>query len=190
MTAGATWAYPREAMARASLLLLLLAAACSAPRALDEAPMDLSPDEATAVRGRVEEAIGQGDYVPAWNQAVDVGADRATFERIALGALEGRDAAAEDMLRALREKWGGLTPEGRRRVEALSAEALRGGTVQRAVQIEILAADDPPRYSGAWRIYREVPENRAPAVLEAIREAREEHAERLAEDAAEAGDGG
>jgi hypothetical protein len=177
-------------MARVVPPLLLLLAACSSPRALDEAPMDLSPEEGAAVMERVEQGIEQGSFVSAWNQAVDVGAGRETFERIALAALEERDAAAEEMLRAVRDKWGGLTPEGRQRVDRLSAEALRDGTVQRAVQIEILAADDAPAFSGAWRLYREVPQNRAPSVLEAIRDARKEHAEREAEKAAGPGDGG
>jgi hypothetical protein len=174
---------------RSTLLLVLAAlAACAGPTALDTEPMTLSPSEAAAVRVRVEEARRAGDFGAAWNQAVELGGERTELETIALDALEANHPSAGDMLKALVGKYERLTPAGRERVTAMSADAVRRGRVRRAVDIEIQAAEDAPTYSGAWRLYREVPPNRAEAVLSAIRDARESHAREEKE--RERGEGG
>ncbi|MHC5011680.1 MAG: hypothetical protein ACYTG6_12160 [Planctomycetota bacterium] len=150
----------------------LLVASCSSPKGLDETPMSLSPDEAALVEEQVARAREAEEWTAAWNQAVDAGTDRSGLEAIALDALEADDGAAEDMLDALRRKWGGLTPAGRERVTALSRRAMGKKDYERAASIEVFAAEDAPAYAAAWRIYRETPPGDAEAVLEVIRSAR------------------
>jgi hypothetical protein len=155
------------------LLVACAVAGCTSPRGLDEAPMKLSPDEALAVRAQVDKARRAGAYTAAWNQAVDAGAGRERLETIAVEALAADDGDAKEMLHALRDKWGPLSPAARARVTSLSREAAGRGDWKLAVGIELVAADDPPAYAAAWRVYQDAPPQEASDLLARIREARE-----------------
>ncbi len=153
-------------------VLCLVLGACSSIRSLDEDPLPLSASEKAHVGTQVDKALEKRRWETAWNQAVDAGADRGRLETIALGALQDDDGAAEDMLEALVGKWGGLTPTARGRVQALVKAALVEDDWGRAVEIEILAAEDAPTYQAAWDLYSGAPPRRAESLLEAITGAR------------------
>jgi len=144
-------------------------------KGLDERPRALAPDERARVAAKIDSAVGEEEWVAAWNQAVDLGADRARFESIAVGALEDRaDGDAEKMFGMLREKWGPLSAAARGRVDALVAAAREDGDWGRMAKIQILTADDPPKYAAAWAVYEETPPSEAQDVLDLIVEARGE----------------
>lgn len=167
---------------RHTILLLLAAvgAGCSGISALDTAPdgsSGLSQGEQAAVRSQVSRAVDAGRWKIAWNQEVEAGADRAALERIALGALRDDSRHAEDMLKALRERWGALSAEGRARVNGWVVEAKAEGRWRRALGLELLSADDPPAFTRAWALYQGAPVELAPELLDDIKGAREDYAE-------------
>lgn len=108
----------------------------------------------------------------AWNQEIEAGADRAQLQEIALAALADRSRHAGDMLAALHQRFGALPAAGRARVDGLVREAKSEGHWSRALDIELLSADDAPAFSQAWALYQDAPVERAPDLLEAIQEAR------------------
>jgi hypothetical protein len=154
--------------------VVMLLAACATVRGLDEPALDLSGEEKARVERQVRIAIDEKRWSSAWNQAVDAGASRERLEGIAMGALEAEDGVVEDMLEALFAKWGGLTPAGRARVDALLEEVLTAKWVdwERAAEIAIQTAEDAPAYARAWEIYEAAPPDGAQSILEAIGEAR------------------
>ncbi len=164
-----------------SLLVLLLASsvvACSDLAALDtggDSPA-LSGEEQATVRVQVDKALAEQRYKVAWNQEVAAGADRGRLEAIALTALEAQSGHADDMFVALRTKHGGLSASARERVDGLVATARESGSWSRALDLELLTADDPPAFTRAWSVYRAAPPDRATALLESIQEAKEEAA--------------
>jgi hypothetical protein len=162
-------------MRQGSVLLLLLAAACSSVKGPSAAPMPLTPAERARVEAKVSAARGPGigDWEGAWNQAVDAGLGRETLEGIALDALEDDASVAASMLTALRDEYGGLTEPGRRRVDGLTEQAAAKGDYARALEVELVAADDAPTFAGAWRVYEEAPADESATLLEKIRKARE-----------------
>jgi len=164
---------PRPARLAVTALFLALAA-CAGVRGLDEDPLPLSTDERARVGRQVDKALEERRWTTAWNQAVDAGADRARLEGVALAALKDDDGAAEDMFEALLAKWGGLTPDARGRVTELVQQALRDRHWERAVEMELLTAEDAPAYAAAWALYDDAPPNKAEDVLQAITEARAE----------------
>ena len=171
---------------RLTILLLLVAvgSGCSGISALDAtgdaqtagAP-GLSQGEQAAVRSQVSRAVDAGRWKIAWNQEVEAGADRAALERIALGALHDDSRHAEDMLTALRERWGALSSDGRAQVSGWVVEATAEGRWRRALGLELLSADDPPAFTRAWALYQGAPVELAPELLDDIQGAREDYAE-------------
>ena len=157
------------------LSLLLIATGCSAPRGLDEKPMNLTAAERGRIEAKVDAARDPriGDWTGAWNQAVDAGLGQNVFEGIALDALEDDAGVATEMLEALIKKHGGLTPEARARVDRLSDEAAARGDWARALEIQLAAAEDPPTFSAAWELYAKAPPDEGAALLATLREARE-----------------
>ena len=154
--------------------LLLLLGACSGIEAIDAGSSgpSLSGSEQQTVRGQVDKAVAAGRWKVAWNQEIEAGADRERLEKIAVGALGDRSRHAGDMLTALRERWGNLSPDGRRQVESWVAEARSEGRWSRAMDLELLAADDPPTFQRAWALYQAAPPEFAPDLLDEIKDAR------------------
>lgn len=157
-------------------ILCLALGACSSLRGLDEDPVLLSGPEKARVQKKVDEAVEKERWAAAWNQAVDAGSGRDRLETLALGALADDDSDAVDMFEALLTKWKGLTPAARQQVDDLVQAELkeRWPDWERAVEIELITAEDAPTYSAAWALYDDVPPNKAESVLEAITEARRE----------------
>jgi len=157
------------------LSLVLATTACQSPQSLDREPMRLSGSERSLVVAQVDAARQPaiGDWTGAWNQAVDAGLGRAVLEGIALDALEDDAGVAESMIQALGDKFGGLSAEGRRRVDRLTTAAAAKGDHARALEIQILTAEDPKTLKGAWRVYHGAPPDEAAGLLETLRKARE-----------------
>jgi hypothetical protein len=172
---------PRHLLGASLAGLLLALGACSGLKDVGEGPLTLSDSEKERVRARVDrdlaDAKGRKDWAAAWNQEVGAGSDRDRLEGFALGALEAADGDAEDMFAALRKKWGPLGAASRRRVEALVEDAIAKKDWERALEIEILTADDPPTYARAFALYERCPAREAEDLLEAIDEARKDFAE-------------
>ncbi len=161
----------------ALLLLTLLLAGCSGVDGLSADAPRLSDAERESVQVQVEKALEQKRFNLAWNQEVKAGADRGRLERIALEALRARSGHAEDMFSALREKHGALSADSRKAVTLQREAAQREGRWSRALEIEMLTADDPPAYSAAWSVYRDAPPDVAPDLLTTITDARSDHEE-------------
>lgn len=156
-----------------AVFLLLIASACTDLAALDGGgdATPLAGAEQQAVREQVEKALAEKRYKVAWNQEVAAGADRARLESIALAALEAQSGHADDMFTALQAKHGSLSSSARGRVDGLVRVARQGGSWGRALDIELLTADDPGTFARAWNLYRAAPTSSAPGLLETIREA-------------------
>ena len=152
------------------------AAGCAGIGELGEAGSSptLSPSEQSAVRGQVSQAISARRWKVAWNQEIEAGADRTRLQDIALQALADRSRHAGDMLAALRERYGALSAAARAQVDNLVSRAKEEGRWTRAMELELLSADDPPSFSRAWALYQGAPVELAPGLLEAIQEARED----------------
>ena len=150
----------------------LILGACASVRGLDGDPLPLSAAEKARVSKQVDNALETRKWDAAWNQAVDAGADRSRLETVALAALADDDGVAEDMFEALIGKWGGLTPAARGRVSELVEARIDKRDWDRAIELELLTAEDAPTYAAAWALYDRAPPNKAPDVLEAIGEAR------------------
>jgi len=162
-----------------SLAVIAVAAcpACSGISGLDAAPgadSALSAGEQSAVRRQVAQAVEAKRWKIAWNQEIEAGADREALEEIALSALRDDSRHAEDMLDALRGRWGALREPGRARVTTWVSEARAAGLWSRAMTLELLSADDPPTYARAWALYRDAPVELAPDLLEDIKDARKD----------------
>jgi hypothetical protein len=170
----------RARLARVAVVAAVAACAfgCAGVASLDDQGPALSDDERRAVRGQVDAALDAKSYKAAWAQEVAAGADRGRLAEIAVAALEHRSGNAGDMFAAMHAKWGALEPGPRARVSALVEAARRAGDWERALELEILAADDAPAYARAWAVYEAAPHDRAPALLDSVLEARKEHAER------------
>lgn len=170
-----------------------LLVACSSPYSLDRMSEDpfpgLTETERTGIASQVEAAIKEESWTRAWNQAVEAAMDRATFERIALAALEKEAGVAEDFFQALRDKYGAMSPSLQAGVDELAEAAEGRKDWKRAAEIRILTAADGD-YAEAWAIYRRTPVWDSADVLELIREAREAREAREDDEAAknEAGD--
>ena len=156
----------------AVLICCLILGACASIRGLDEDPLPLSTTEKARVNTQVDKALAGNDWDAAWNQTVDAGADRSRLEAVALAALADKDGAAPDMFEALVEKWGALTPPARGQVAALVEASVAENDWDRAVELELLTAEDAPTYAAAWVVYDRAPPSKAEAVLAAIVEAR------------------
>lgn len=151
-------------------LLVLLLPACADLAALDgggETPA-LSGSEQAHVRGQVDKALAEQRFKTAWNQEVAAGADRARLEHIAVTALEGNSGHAEDMFEALRLKHGALSAASRAQVDRLVAKARQEGAWSRALEVELLTADDVPDFQRAWAVYRAAPVERSQSLLDSI----------------------
>ncbi|MDJ0521288.1 MAG: hypothetical protein QNJ90_04365 [Planctomycetota bacterium] len=161
-------------IAAIAAFLLLLAPGCTDLAALDseaDGPA-LAPSEQDAVREQGDKALADGRFKTAWNHEVAAGADRARLERIALAALEAQSGQAEDMFVALREKHGALSNGARSRVDGMVDAARQRGSWSRALELELMTADDPPTFTRAWAVYRGAPVERAPSLLETLQEAK------------------
>ena len=174
------------------LLCPLLVAACSDLAALDGdgATPALSGSEQAAVRTQVDKALAGQRFKTAWNQEVAAGADRARLEAVALAALEAHSGHAADMFAALRTRHGALSSGARGRVDGLVAQAQDAASWSRALELELLTADDAPEYTRAWAVYRAAPPERAAALLQTIQDAKEEAAKQAAAKAAAKESGG
>ena len=180
LTPWARGAYPRGMRVLLLLPLVLAAAACQTPNSLDREPMPLTGAERGLVVAQVKAARNPvvADWTGAWNQAVDAGLGRDVLEGIALDALEEDAGVSESMIQALRDKFGGLSEAARQRVDRLSATAASKGDHERALEIQIEAAEDPKTLEGAWRVYHAAPPDEAAGLLETLRKAREKATDR------------
>jgi hypothetical protein len=107
-------------MARRIVCVLVLAlTGCAGVSDLTAPATPALGDRSGAVRAKADAAVKEGKYADAWNLEAQAGSDRGRLEAIALASLEADRGPYEDMLKALRTKFGGLTPAGRARVEAL-----------------------------------------------------------------------
>ncbi|MDA1195429.1 MAG: hypothetical protein O2894_09630 [Planctomycetota bacterium] len=170
----------RQSLLRALVLVALAlgsAPACSGVESLSADASSLTAAERADVHSQVDKALEQKRYNVAWNQEAAAGHDRARLERVALEALRGRSRHAPGMFDALRTKFGALDAAARADVELLSRAAREDGRWQRALEIEIATADDPPAYRAAWAVYRDAPPDVAPGLLAAIGAAKAAHAE-------------
>lgn len=157
------------------LVLAPLLPACSGVSDLGKAPPPFAGTEGAAVRKKADAALAEKKYADAWNMEAQAGTDRARLESIAIASLEADEGPFDDMLEQLRTKFGGLSPEGRARVTALTAKEVGLKHWTRAADVEIAAADDAPTFSGAWAVYEKTPPDEALGVLEALRDARKDH---------------
>jgi hypothetical protein len=155
-----------------ALVLALGLVACESAAALDGAGKALVGAEAAAARRKSDEALANKEFAVAWNLEVHAGKDRSRLETIAVAALEAGAGDAEDMFEQLRKAHGRLTDGGRARVRALAVAAEGRGDWDRAAEIEITAADDPPAYAQAWDVYGRAPAKRALEVLRRVEKAR------------------
>lgn len=165
-------------MRRRMPLVLALAAllpACAGVSDLGKAPDPFTGAEGAAVRKKADAAVAAKKFGDAWNLEAQSGTDRARLEAVALASLEADEGPYEGMFEQLRKKFGGLSPEGRARVTALSGKEMGVKHWTRAADIELVAADAPPEYPGAWAVYEKTPPDEALAVLVAIRKAKQAH---------------
>ena len=160
-----------------AIALAIVSTACSGPSALDGSTKPVAGGEAAAVRKKSDEALAKKEYELAWNHEVHAGKDRGRLEAIALAALEADDGAASDMFEQLRKAHGGLTEGGRSRVASIAVAAEGGGKWDRAAQIHVMTADDPPTYKQAWDVYARAPAKDALDILKRIEKARVAHEE-------------
>lgn len=157
------------------LAFAVLLPACTGVSDLGKAPAPFTGAEGAAVRTKVDAAVAAKKFADAWNLEAQAGTDRTRLETIALASLEADEGPYEAMFAQLRTKFGGLSPEARGRVSALTAKELGLKHWTRAVEAELAAADDAPAYAGAWRVYEQTPPDEALAVLDALRKARKDH---------------
>lgn len=167
---------------RSSCLLGLALGACSSVGAIDAPRRPLAGTEPTTVRAKADEAVAKEDFSAAWNHELHAGADRGRLETIFLAALADDDGDAGEMFAQLRKAFGGLTPDGQAKVDAVAsrAEAETPPRWKRSVEVHLLTAKDPPEFSAAWDVYRRAPPDDALDILEAIQDARKEHEEAAA----------
>jgi hypothetical protein len=158
----------------------LLLASCSGVREPTGPSRPLAPGETQVVRKKSAEAVAQKEWAVAWDQEVEAGADRARLEEITLSAMAADSGPYEDMVAALQKKFGGFTDAALARATALAHEFEGKGDFSRAVDIQLLIANDPPEYKAAWDLYGRAPVKKAGAVVDAIQKARkawdEDHA--------------
>ena len=161
------------------LLAALLAClgGCSGVDSLGTAGPQLTDAERTDVRTQVDRALADKRYNLAWNQEAKAGADRSRLEAIALAALRDHSRHAGPMYAELRARHGGLSGEARAEVATEVEAASQAGRWQRAVEIEILTADDAPDFRRAWAVYRAAPPDVGSELLAAILAAKEAHGE-------------
>lgn len=141
------------------------------------------------IRAKADEAKAKGRYADAWNLEAQAGTDRARLESIALAALAADSGPYDDMLAALRVRFGGLSDPGRARVEEVAAGQEAAGRFEDAAATHLAAADDAPAYARAWDVYRRAPVDDALAILRAIERAIERAGERARERAPDPGAG-
>lgn len=163
-------------MARPVVVLLGLAtvgalAACAGVSDLS-GPAPRLGDHVADVRAKADEARKAHRHGDAWNLEAQAGADRARLEAIALDALAADAGPYEDMLKALRAKFGGLSPEGRARVDGLVRDHEGAGRFDDALDVELVAADDPPAFAKGWELWRRAPAKDALGLLEKLEQAR------------------
>ena len=185
---------------RLAILLVLVAAlglpGCSGVSGLDEEQPVLPPSDQARVRSQSERAFEEGAWAVAWDEAVRSAAPQEKLETIAIEAMAPRDPVrtpaspgpAASMFDALRAKYGRLTPAARAQVTERSRAYGEANRWTEAVELELVAADDPPEFAGAWTVYAAAPVWKVTALRELIEDAREAHAEKLAE-AAQGSDG-
>ena len=155
----------------------LALAACSSVAELS-GPEKRPPADATAaLRRKADEGLKEGRYADAWDLEAQAGTDRARLEAIAMGSLEAEKGPYEEMLKELRKKFGGLTPEARGRIDALAKKREDAGKWKDAAELQIIAADDPPKFAAAWAVYEKTPVKHALAVYEKIEKARKDFEE-------------
>ncbi len=169
---------------RFALLLSVVAlGACATVTSLDEEHAALNSQERTLVREQAAKAIEAGEWEAAWDQEVHAGADRDRLEDIAFGALKDESGYAESMYAELRRKWGPLSARSRAAIDTLVVDTVAERNWERAMDIEIMTADDPPKpgdpverttLSKAWALYRAAPPNKASDLREMIQDARDE----------------
>lgn len=167
--------HPAGALALAAILGLL--GACSGVDSLGGDAPRFSDAEREDVRVQVDKALEEKRYNLAWNQERQAGADRTRLETIAVEALRDRSRHAGPMFDELRKAHSGLSADARAQVTRQTEAATRQNLWLRAVEIELLSADDPPDYRRAWAIYRQAPADQGSDLLEAITAAKQAHAE-------------
>ena len=170
-------------------LALGATAACSASLAKLDEEGALSEDESLAVRAQVEKAVAEKRWESAWNQEVAAGGDRHRLELIALAALRDESGDADDMFEALHEKWKGITPAARQAIDRMRVESEGRDRPDwdRALEIELVTADDPPAFKRAWDVYKRADARAAEDLLERLQEARKRYEEKQREKAEESG---
>lgn len=168
-------------LAAAGVLALLGCAGVEPLRAGGDVPL---ADRTPEIRAKVDEATAKGRYADAWNLEAQTGTDRARLEAIALAALAADRGPYDDMLAALRGRFGGLSEAGRARVEEIAAGQEAVGRFDDAAATQLVAADDAPAFARAWDVYRRAPVDDALPILRAIERARERAADPSAGSAA------
>jgi hypothetical protein len=164
------------ATTRLLAVALLATASCSGVSEIRSAPRNLGGDEPQRVRKKADQALAEAKYAVAWDTEAEAGADRDRLEAIMLASLSAGRGPYEAMLAELRRKFGGLSPGARARVDALAREREAAGRWTDAVDVQIVAADDPPAFAAAWGVHERAPPRDALAVLQRIQDARDEHA--------------
>ena len=138
------------------------------------------------------EAFQKGQWKSAWDEAVRAGASREQLEQIAIETFAPQDpvrtpadpSTAADMFGALRGKYGALTAAARSRIVARRDEYVAAHRWMQALELELGAADDPPKYAGAWKVYEASPPWKSSAIADRIEEARTDYQAEQAEAAA------
>jgi hypothetical protein len=160
---------------------MLVLGACSSVADLGRPRASLAADEAGLTRQKVDEALAAKQYKTAWNLEAAAGTDQTRFERIALATLDAEDSDAEEMLAQVRKKFGGYSPELQAGVREITLKAIDQADFKRATDVQLMAADDAPRYEGAWNVYKVTPAREALSILERITDARRRHEEEQVE---------
>jgi hypothetical protein len=160
----------------------LLLAACTGAADLKGPDRTVPADASAALRRKADEALTEAKYADAWNLEAQAGSDRARLEAIAVASLDADNGPYEDMMKALRGKFGGLSADARSRVSAVTKKFEADRKWTDAAEVEIVTADDAPAYQGAWGVYTRTPVKDALDVYQRIEKARKA----LEDDAADA----
>lgn len=167
----------RREVAAATWLVTLLVACSSPARLATTRPLVTDGGEVAAVRAKVDQAVREKKFVEAWDLEAAAGKDRDRLEGVALASLAADEGPYEKMFAELVGAFHGLSPAARSRVGAERTKALEAKKFDRAVDIELAAAEDAPAYKAAFAVYELTPPSDALSVLERIEKARRRHAE-------------
>jgi hypothetical protein len=160
--------------------LVLSLCACTGVADLGRPQPRLAGEEQGLTRKKVDEALRAKQWKNAWNLEAAAGTDQKRLEEIALAALEDDDGDAEEMFAQLRKKFGGYSEALKAGIRELTQKAIDLLDYKRAVDIQLVSADDAPKYEGAWDVFQRTPAKEALGILERINDARQDHEEKQA----------